>query len=133
LEFFVVSKVNDGVKLYQQIQGAYTRVVKNVPDSVDPLVDDLGELIASFAPYVATAESVDDNDIEQITDLMPEFVAIDKLNRSAKDGTGEVVLAVNLRGIFHVARNSFKNTSEEGDAVLTAIAKKCGEIASALQ
>ena len=128
-----MSKINDGVKLYQQIQGAYTEVVKKAPDSVDSLVVELGQLIASFAPYVATADVVDSNDIQQITDLTPvEFVAIDELNRSAQDGTGEVAFADNLRRVFHCARNSFRVTSEEGDAVLTEIAKKCGEIATAL-
>ena len=124
--------MSDGIINYRKMNGAFGRVAKTAPDNVDPLVDDLGGLIASFAPYVASAESVDDNDIQQITDLTPEFVAIDKLNRSARSGTGEVVLAVNLRGIFHSARNSFKNTNEEGDTVLSAIAVKCGEIANAL-
>jgi len=126
-----MTKPNYSLNFYKRMQNAFTQAVRFAPETVTAEMDELGTLIASFAPYVGDGSAqLGEDDLEQIKATSPNVSKVRLLSRI--EGVKPLFVTNGLEMVCNMAANSINKTDDEGDLVLVAISDQCGKIADKL-
>ena len=118
------------VNFYKRMVSSYARANKFAPELVEVEMLELGELVASFAPFVGSG-GYGENDLAEIKEAQSAgHVPMSRLKNLVGEKVHVQFVGNGLDMVYRMALSSINQTDDEGDLVLVDIAKKCGEIAA---
>ena len=116
------------VNFYRRMFNGYVRSYKFAPAIVETEMVELGDLIASFSPFVDTSDApFDESQLPKVKEYQSNLPKIQKLLNTP--GVNRSFVHNGLDTVLKMAGNSLKTSSDDGDKVLLAICNQCGAIA----
>jgi hypothetical protein len=116
------------VNFYRRMLNGYVRSNKFAPEVVEAEMETLGELIASFAPFVDSSDApFDESQLPKVKEYQANLPKVQRLFSLL--GARHLFVYNGLDTVLKMAGNSLKTSSDKGDEILLAICNLCGAIA----
>jgi hypothetical protein len=116
------------VNFYRRMLNGYVRSNKFAPEVVEAEMETLGELIASFAPFVDSSDApFDESQLPKVHEYQSNLPKVQKLLNTP--GVNRSFVHNGLDTVLKMAGNSLKTSNDDGDKILLEICNLCGAIA----
>jgi len=116
------------VNFYKRMFNRYVQANKFAPELVEVEMIELGDLIASFVPFVDSSnEPFDESQLPKIKEYQANLPKVQKI--LSVPGVSKLFVDNGLDTVLKMAGASLNSSNDEGDAILLEICNLCGAIA----